>query len=82
MGVRKEFGLSYLRNMRTNAYGGYNPFDFSSAGRFWGFSGGTIAFDYGAKTYRFGIGLDESEARHIVAKVKEQFKIPESDSLI
>ena len=28
--------------------------------------GGNIAFDYGAKTYRFGSGIDEAEARKIV----------------
>ncbi len=34
---------------------------------------GTIAFDYGAKTYRFGKNLDESEARQIVALIHQRF---------
>ena len=31
---------------------------------------GTIAFDYGAKTFRFGSGLDEAEGRQIIKKIQ------------
>ena len=31
---------------------------------------GTIAFDYGAKTFRFGDGLDEAEGRQIIKKIQ------------
>lgn len=34
---------------------------------------GFIAFDYGAKTYRFGESLDEAEARQIVALIHQRF---------
>jgi hypothetical protein len=34
--------------------------------------GGTIAFDYGARTYRFGSGMDEAEARAIVAHLQSR----------
>lgn len=34
---------------------------------------GTIAFDYGAKTYRFGKNLTDAEARQIVALIHERF---------
>jgi len=34
---------------------------------------GTIAFDYGARTVRFGLTLDPAEARQIVALLKERF---------
>jgi hypothetical protein len=37
---------------------------------FWGIGGGLIAFDYGAKTFRFGASVDESEARDIVSELK------------
>lgn len=33
---------------------------------------GAIAFDYGAKTYRIGAGLDEAEARQVVATLSKQ----------
>jgi len=31
--------------------------------------GGTIAFDYGAKSFQFGVGLDEAEGRQIIKKI-------------
>ena len=31
---------------------------------------GTIAFDYGAKSFRFGDALDEAEARQIIKKIQ------------
>ena len=40
---------------------------------FWGFSGGSVAFDYGHSTHKFGSGLDEAEANHIIKTVKEHF---------
>ena len=33
---------------------------------------GAIAFDYGARTYRIGAGLDEAEAQQIVASLSKQ----------
>jgi hypothetical protein len=32
-----------------------------------------IMFDYGARTMRFGQGLDEAEAKQIVARIQERF---------
>jgi hypothetical protein len=34
---------------------------------------GSISFDYGTKTYRFGVILDEAEAKLIVEAVKKRF---------
>lgn len=34
---------------------------------------GPLAFDYGAKTYRFGAGIDEAEAKHIVKLIQSHF---------
>ena len=31
---------------------------------------GTVAFDYGAKTFRFGDGIDEAEGRQIIKKIQ------------
>jgi hypothetical protein len=30
-----------------------------------------IAFDYGAKTFRFGLAIDEAEAKQIILAIKE-----------
>ena len=37
---------------------------------------GVVAFDYGAKTYRFGYALDDAEANRLVQAIKERFDIP------
>ena len=39
----------------------------------WGLVGGMIAFDYGAKTFRFGGALDEAEAKQIIAEIQQKF---------
>jgi len=35
------------------------------------FRGGLLAFDYGAKTVNFGMGIDEAEAKMILKEIKE-----------
>lgn len=70
-GKEHEYDLSHLKNIRLMP-GGFNPFDFSSSMRFWGYGGGLIAFDYGAKTFRFGSSIDEAEAEIIISKLKER----------
>lgn len=65
-GRLKEFGFEHIQGLRVSPQR-FNPFDISAgvsgALRFWGIGGGSVAFDYGAKTYRFGSGLDEAEAK-------------------
>jgi hypothetical protein len=39
------------------------------AGRRW-----TIAFDYGARTYRFGRGIDEAQAKQVVAELQRRLE--------
>jgi hypothetical protein len=36
---------------------------------------GTLAFDYGARTIRMGEGIDESEARHLLGRIQERFRL-------
>jgi len=67
----REFGLTHVRALRV-APQAFNPMDFSSGLRFWGVGGGIIAFDYGAKTYRFGSALDEAEAKQVLARLAER----------
>ena len=71
LGRTKEFDLGHVRILRV-APQIWNPGDFSSGLRFWGVGGGTIAFDYGAKTYRFGGGLDEAEAKQVLVRLAER----------
>lgn len=62
-----EYAREHIRDVRVSPTP-YSPFDFSAGLRFWGIGGGIIAFDHGAATVRFGAGLDESEAKSIVAQ--------------
>jgi len=45
----------------------------------WGFGGGKIAFDYGARTFRFGAGIDEAEARDIVSQMQKRQNFPSAN---
>jgi hypothetical protein len=75
-GRGREHDMAHVRGLRVSA-APFNPWDPGGALRMWGMGGaGTIAFDYGARTVRFGGGLDEAEARQIVARVMGQFDIP------
>jgi hypothetical protein len=64
-GRTKEFDLGHVKNLRVAPIG-INMFDPSAASQFWGMGGGIIAFDYGAKTFRFGRGIDEPEAKRLI----------------
>lgn len=76
-GFDKEYDFVQMRDVRVGDLG-VNPFDFSSSLQLWGVGGGVIVFDYGARTYRFGAGLDEAEAKQVVAAIKRRYRISES----
>jgi hypothetical protein len=42
----------------------------------WWPGGGMIAFDYGARTYRFASGLDEAEAKQVAADLRRRLEPP------
>ena len=64
IGHTRSFDTSEIRNLRClpAAYRYYRN-SFTSPGK--------IAFDYGAKTYRFGVGIDEAEANDLIRQLKE-----------
>ncbi len=69
-GPLKEYELQEVRNLRAgadalNRNGQMSPFSL--------LNGGTISFDYGAKTFRFGADLDEAEARQIITQLKSRY---------
>lgn len=51
----------------------FYPSQFIPGGLFLAISDGWITFDYGARTIRFGSGIDEAEARMIFAKIMDKF---------
>ena len=60
-----------MKNLRVAPIG-FNPLDISAALQLWGIGGGAIAFDYEAKTLRFGAGLDETEAKQVVTAIQKR----------
>lgn len=72
MGIppRKQYDVLHVRNLRVV------PFDgsvWAKSDPFVGMRSGPLAFDYGAKTIRFGSGVDEAEARVILASIRTRF---------
>jgi hypothetical protein len=76
-GFDKVYDLVQMRNLRIEP-AGFHPLDLSTALQLWGIGGGVIAFDYGARTYRFGTGLDETEANQAMTAIKKRCRIRES----
>jgi hypothetical protein len=60
-GRTHEYELAAMRNLRVAALE-FDPFSPVMAFRWLGISGGRLAFDYGARTFRFAAGVDEAEA--------------------
>ena len=77
LGRSREFDLTHVRDLRATP-APFNPRDFKSTFQFWGIGGGSIAFDYGAKTERFGAGLDEAKAKQLVLHLKQRFSFPDN----
>jgi len=76
-GFEKEYELVQMRDLRVGPVG-MNPMDFSSSLQLWGVGGGMIAFDYGARTHRFGAGLDEAETKQVVTAITQRSRIQTS----
>jgi hypothetical protein len=76
-GFDKEYDLVQMRDLRIGQVG-FNPLEFSSSLQLWGVGGGAIGFDYGARTCRFGAGLDEVEAKQVVTAIKQRYHIQDS----
>lgn len=65
IGTNKVLKKSAVKNIRFNEV----QIDyFSGKNRFaiWGIGEGKIKFDYGMKTYSFGLGLDDAEANYLI----------------
>jgi hypothetical protein len=71
-GFDKEYDLTRVRDLRVSAMG-RSAWDYSGILEFLGLGGGLVAFDYGAKTYRLGAGLDEAEAKLVVGKMTDRY---------
>ena len=70
----KEYLATHIKNLRVAPLIINNAIDdwFRPRG-FWRAPSGLLAFDYGSKTFRFGDGADEAEARQILEKIISRF---------
>jgi hypothetical protein len=69
----KEFDVTSVRDLRASAEP-YNPWGLSGIGLRTGAR--SLAFDYGASTYRFGEGLEEAEAKTLVELIEKRLNLP------
>lgn len=72
LGIKKQMEASEIKNIRTE----FANANWLGANRwaFWGLGPGKIKFDYGFKTFSFGLGVDDAEADHIVELMQNHFK--------
>lgn len=68
LGRTKEYSVSEMRDLRVGppVYQGRRNM----------IPDGTIAFDYGAKTYRFAQAIDEAEAKQLIDTIRQRYPIP------
>lgn len=72
----REYSLSAIRDFRVEKDGNSNSLFANRGGmQFWGYVNGPIMFDYGMKTIKFGLGIDEAEAKHILGILSEKVSI-------
>lgn len=72
IGLKKRMEANEIKNIRTEFSNG-NMFG-NNSWAFWGLEPGKIKFDYGFKTFTFGLGVDDAEAEHLVEFMKGHFK--------
>ncbi len=80
VGQDRDYDLAHVQNLRVAA-SSFNPFDLSAGLYFWGLGGGLLAFDYGAKTIRFGAAVEEAEARLILERFTRRHPFPGATSV-
>jgi len=63
---KSEVSKAEYNNVQVNIFSNGNKFSI------WGFGPGKIKFNYGMKTYSFGLAVDEAEAKHIISIINEK----------
>jgi hypothetical protein len=70
--INKQYHLNNVKNLELNPESDFKDlFTQKKVNEFWGLTGGRIRFDYGLRTIKFGIGIDEAEARNIIIEIKK-----------
>lgn len=71
VGWTRAYDQAHVQNVRV-APAPRDPFEFGSVLRLWGTGAGLVAFDYGARTHRFGDGIEEAEAGEIAEEIRRR----------
>lgn len=74
LGLKKQLEATAVKNFRTVTI---EDSGFGRGGNkwaLWGLGPAKIKFDYGMKTYSFGLGVDDAEATYIAGLLKDYFK--------
>ena len=74
IGWKKKLDPGYIKNFRVASLN--TNWVFGNRWAFWGVGPGKIKFDYGFKTYSFGLAVDDAEANYIVEVMNGFFKKP------
>lgn len=70
LGTQRKLQAAEIKNVRTEP--GRDSWFGGNGWTFWGLGPGKIKFDYGLKTFSFGLALDDAEANYIAELIKEQ----------
>ncbi len=73
LGRAHDYDGEHIRRLRAAPIVYATTYRSNFTSEYLGLAGGQIAFDYGAKTVRFGSGIDEAEARMIVEAITQRF---------
>lgn len=72
VGMKNRLDKKEIKNFRIEI--GNNSWFGGNRWAFWGLGPGKVKFDYGLKTYSFGLGIDDAEAKHIASLLKEKYE--------
>lgn len=72
-GLSKEYLAEHMKDLRASSITPQHSRYGWSRSSFGDSNFGSIAFDYGARTFRFGSGVDEAEAKQIIAAIQQHF---------
>jgi len=69
LGIKKRMEANEIKNIRTEFVN--DSLFTNNRWAFWGLGPGKIKFDYGFKTFSFGLGVDDAEANYIAGLLEE-----------
>jgi hypothetical protein len=71
--IPRQYSSDHIRDLGLARVSVSDIFSFSQLPFPWFFNAGNISFDYGARTIRFAGGVDDAEAKQIIAEIKQKF---------